>query len=218
MFKPYTVYLLTILLSISTITSQTARAQDLYNETADKIMKKVSDLQKTLAAISQDPDFSIEKLSDKHQRLLKSAQQTLAQDYLETIPSHIQDQDRQFEILRLNRSTQPNNQDPIPGPTKNLTRLLDLSNEIQGSLSEEGSHLSETGVIIGFGGRNPDSQLEDPNKAFMETAKALTDLYDIQQILGSNDHGLSVLSQKENPLKNQVRHLDSYIQSVQASM
>ena len=51
----------------------------------------------------------------------------------------------------------------------------------------------------------------------METAKALTDLYDIQKILGSKDHGLSVLSQQENPLKNQVKHLNNYRQVVQAS-
>lgn len=103
------IYFLTICVSISTITCQTTHAEDLYNETAAKILKKVSDLQETLTSISLNPDFSIEHLSDQHQRLLMEARQTLALRYRDTIPLHIQgqgqDQIQQFEILRLNRST-----------------------------------------------------------------------------------------------------------------
>jgi hypothetical protein len=205
-----TIYLLTICLSISKITCQTSHAEDLYNETAAKILKKVSDLQTTLTSISRNPDFSIEKLSDQHQMLLMDAQDTLGSSYRDTIPLHIQgqDQSQQFEILRLNRSTQPNNMDPTPEPSQNLMRLLDLSNEIKDNLSQESSHLSDNGVIIGFEDAQQTLEVtsQNPNEAFMETAKVMTDLLDIKKILESTGHGPSLLPPNEDPLLNEVNH------------
>jgi hypothetical protein len=205
-----TIYLLTIFLSISTISCQTTHAEDLYNETAAKILKKVSDLQTTLSSISNNPDFSIEKLSDQHQRLLMDAQNTLGLSYRDTVPLHIrgQDQSQQFEILRLNRSSHPNNIDPMPEPSQNLMRLLDLSNEIKGNLSQESSHLSDNGVIIGFKDAQQTSEVtsQNPNEAFMETAKVVTDLLDIKKILESTGHGPSLLPPNEDPLSNEVNH------------
>jgi hypothetical protein len=95
--------------------------------------------------------------------------------------------------------------DPTPEPSQNLMRLLDLSNEIKDNISQESNHLSDTGVIIGFGDSQQTAR-QNPNEAFMEAAKVMTDLLDIKKILESTGHGPSMVPPNKTPLVNEVNH------------
>jgi hypothetical protein len=68
--------------------------------------------------------------------------------------------------------------------------------------------LSDNGVIIGFkdAQQTPEVTSQNPNEAYMETAKVMADLLDIKKILESTGHGQSLLPPDEDPMSNEVNH------------